>query len=154
MPATTTCVAAFKAGLESAATTAITAALPAVRVTYDYGEPDTWSDDTVLFMRTRSEIVPGAMGSQRNRTETVSCEVHFITRRTTQREADLAAFTMLGAVEHHIRMTDLTLGGIAPDLGCWLVDHEADGATADDDFMTGRVCEVIATFQARVRIQN
>ncbi len=154
MPTTTTCAQAFKDGLETAARAAITAAAPQLRVTYEWGEPDTWADDSVLFMRVSSELVPGAMGAQRSRTEEISCEVHIMCTRSTQREADTAAYFLLGAVEHHIRMTDPYLGGIAPDLGCWLTGHEADGYTPADDYSAGRGCEFIATFTARVRIAN
>jgi hypothetical protein len=153
MPSTT-CAQAFKEGLEAAARAAVAAAAPALQVTYDWGEPDTWSDDCVLFMGLESTLVPGAMGSQRSRTEEISCEVHVITRRTTQREADLAAYMLVGWIERHIRMVDPTLGGVALDFGTWLTGHEADGFTPPDDYAGGRGCEVIATFTARVRISN
>lgn len=150
----TTCAQSFKDGLETAARAAISVAAPTLQVTFDWGEPDTWSDDVVLFMAVESTIVPGAMGTHRARTEEISCQVHIITRRTTQREADAAAYMLLGWIEHHIRMVDPTLGGVALDYGTWLVGHEADGFTPPEDMLGGRGCEVIATFTARVRISN
>jgi hypothetical protein len=141
-----------KRGLDTAARAAIAAADPGAVVTFDFGEPDTWSDDTVLTMRVTSTQLPGPISPRRVRDETVEVELHIVTRRTTQLEADDRAYALLGWIAHHVRMVDPTLGGVA--LWCFMTGHDADGFTPDQDRLGGRGTEIIATFTARCRISD
>jgi hypothetical protein len=120
-------------------------------VTYSWGEPDSWSDDILMFMRTTSLQEPATMGgTQRTRTETLTCDVHFMVFRHGQREAEERAYLMLGLLERYCRVTDTHLGGLAQ--WCFLTEHEAEGFALDDSPMGRRGVEIRATFTAQVRI--
>jgi len=65
-------------------------------------------------------------------------------------EVTEAAYAHLRALEYYVRQTDPTLGGAC--MWCFLTAHETYGYTTAENLADGRLCEIEATFTARVRI--
>ncbi len=60
------------------------------------------------------------------------------------------AYAHLRTLEQYVRTTDPQLGGLA--LWCFLTSTESFGYTQAAQLAEGRLCEIEATFTARVRI--
>ena len=108
----------------------------------------------VAFLEVRVRQQPGPLSaSNRSRDEDIDQQV-VISVSAAGTDDDLAvseiAYTHLRALERHIRQTDPTLGGLAH--WCFLSEHESYGYTNADQLAQGRLCEIEATFTARVRI--
>lgn len=142
---------ALKAALASAIPTAIAALDLGGNVLIDWGYPEpTWPDDMVLLgaLSTQQEW----RTSNRSREETLDLELHVLSWRATQQEADTRAYALLAAIERYLRITDPTLGGVVRE--CVLTATDADGYTRTADRITGRGTEIIATFTAKARISG
>jgi len=121
-----------------------------------FGQPTTYvPDDIVAFGRLTAGQDAATMGTNRSREETLTLDVTVSCFRGGDEEAEIAtaerAYELLRRIEHHVRMTDTTLGGVVRE--CVLTSHESEGATPEDLIEEGRVTEVIATFTARARIR-
>lgn len=141
---------AFKAGLEVAARAGIATADPGAVVTYDWGIPDVWTDDCVLFQRSTSRQVERRRLDGRD--SVLTCDVLVLARRTDQRAADLRAADLLAFIEHHVAHVDPTLGGAV--LWCSVTSHQSTGITPGPDMPDGRGTEITATFTAQARIST
>lgn len=121
-----------------------------------FGQPATYvPDDIVSFGRLSSGQSAATLSTNRSREETLTAEVTVSCFLGGDEEAEIAtaerAYELLRRIEHHVRMTDTTLGGIVRQ--CFLTSHESEGATPEDLIEQGRVTEVVATFTAHARIQ-
>lgn len=150
---TATVVLPVKNAMETAIRTAIAAADPNGRVLVDWGYPTQKAPpDMILIMRATSPQTYATMGTNRSREETITLEVHFLSWRSDQRQADTAAWQWAAIVEDYCRMTDPYLGGTVRE--CLVTNYDSDGYTKPGDNAAGRGCEIIATFTARNRISG
>ena len=145
---TASAVLDIKQGLDAAIVTAIASLNTDGRVVIDWGYPKANADDMVLIMGARSQ--QEWRRTNRTRNEVATVEVHFLTRRSTQQEADARAYAFLELVERQCRVTDPTLGGAVEE--CVLTATECNGYTDVDNRAAGRFCELIATFTTRSAI--
>jgi hypothetical protein len=121
-----------------------------------FGQPANYvPDDIVAVGRITAGQDMATMGTNRSREETLTVDVTVSCFRGGDEDAEIAtadrAYDLLRRIEHHVRMTDPTLGGVVRT--CVLTSHESDGATPEDLIDQGRVTEVIATFTAHARIR-
>jgi hypothetical protein len=142
----------LKVKLEAAARIAHLAAADPRSITYSWGEPDSWSDDIVMFMRTTSVQEPATYGTPRTRNETLTCDIHFMVFRTAQRDAEDRAYELLALLERYVRVTDTHLDSSV--LWCFMTEHEAEGFALNDSPSGRRGIEIRATFTAYVRISG
>lgn len=147
----------FKGAVFDAAATLWGTTFPAMLVSY--GQPSTTvPDDVFMVLGVESELVPGAIGPQRQREETLTLETQFWIFRPgsegAEREANDFLYARLGELEQHLRVTDTTLGGIVRD--CTLVRHRSDSTEAERAALggTGRLAVAVAEFEAHVRIRQ
>jgi len=146
---TATVVLALKQAVETVARAAITTADPNGNVLVDWGYPVlAWPNDMILIMRAQTTQSVATMSTNRTRRETIDLDIHFLSWRTTQREADTAAYGWLRLVERQMRMIDPTLGGVCVNTGCVLTATDSTGYTNPKDTAAGRGCEIRATFTA------
>lgn len=120
-----------------------------------FGQPATYNpDDIVSFGRLTVGQQAATMSTNRSREETLTVEVTVSCFLGGDEEAEIAtaerAYELLRRIEHHVRMTDTTLGGVVRQ--CLLTSHESEGATPEDLIEQGRVTEVVATFTAQARV--
>lgn len=108
----------------------------------------------VAFLEVTSRQEEGPLSAvQRSRNEYVDVQV-VISVAKAGRDDDLEvsdiAYGHLRTLDQYVRKTDTTLGGAA--LWCFLTASESFGYTQADQLAQGRLCEIEATFTARVRI--
>lgn len=106
----------------------------------------------LLEVRVRQEQGP-LSATNRSRDEYVEQQVVISVFRAgphDDREVSEAAYEHLRKLEYYVRQTDTTLGGVA--MHCQLTEHESYGYTQVENLSHGRLCEIEATFTARVRI--
>lgn len=120
-----------------------------------FGQPATYQpEDIVSFGRLSIGQQAATLSTNRSREETITLEVTVSCFLGGDEEAEIAtaerAYDLLRRIEHHVRMTDTTLGGVVRQ--CFLTNHESEGATPEDLIAEGRVTEVVATFTAQARI--
>lgn len=120
-----------------------------------FGQPATYQpEDIVSFGRLSVGQAAATMSTNRSREETLTLEVTVSCFMGGDEDAEFAtaerAYELLRRIEHHVRMTDTTLGGVVRQ--CFLTNHESEGATPEDLIEQGRVTEVVATFTAQARI--
>lgn len=110
--------------------------------------------EIVAFLETRVRQQPGPLSAtNRSRDEDIDVQVVISVSRggtTDDLEVSRIAYGHLRTLEQHVRRTDPTLGGLAH--WCFLTEHESYGYTQADQLSQGRLCEIEATFTARVRI--
>lgn len=121
-----------------------------------FGQPSSYQpDDIISFGRLSSGQETATLSTNRSREETLTLEVTISCFLGGDEDAEIAtagrAYELLRMIEHHVRMTDTTLGGVVRT--CVLTSHESEGATPEDLIEEGRVTEVVATFTAKARIQ-
>lgn len=121
-----------------------------------FGQPATYNpDDIVSFGRITAGQDAATMGTNRSREESLTLDVTVSCFMGGGEESEIAsaqrAYELLRRIEHYVRMTDTTLGGVVRM--CVLTSHESEGATPEEIISEGRVTEVVATFAARARIQ-
>lgn len=122
-----------------------------------FGHPGmTMLDDLVSFGEIFTEQRPGPNGGRRIRDETLTQTVIFSCFRAGGPEmepvASARAFELLGQLENHVRKTDTHLGGIVE--WCFVKDLASDGSTDPEILSAGRLCTVVARFEAFARIIN
>lgn len=110
--------------------------------------------EIVAFLEVNTRQEPGPLSTtNRARNEDVDVQVVISVARAGD-DDDLAvsdtAYAHLRTLEQHIRKVDPQLGGLA--LWCFLTSTESFGYTQADQLAQGRLCEIEATFTARVRI--
>lgn len=108
----------------------------------------------VAFLEVESAQTEGPL-SATNRSRTEDLDLHVVVSvQTTGDTDDLNASTIayghLRTLEQHVRKTDTRLGGTCE--WCFLVAHQSFGYTSAEKLSQGRLCEIEATFRARVRI--
>lgn len=96
-----------------------------------------------------------AFGSSRQREETLTIDVLIGISEGGSDEIDdvitAEVYEALGKLEHHLRVTDTTLGGVVRE--CMLTRTTQVGAT-EDQIAQGRFIEITATFTAKNRIRG
>lgn len=120
-----------------------------------FGQPATYQpEDIVSFGRLSVGQAAATLSTNRSREETITVEVTVSCFLGGDEDAEIAtaerAYELLRRIEHHVRMTDTTLGGVVRE--CVLTSHESEGATPEELTEQGRVTEVVATFTAKARI--
>jgi hypothetical protein len=144
---------AFKAAFLTAVQTVVDT--DAVLVSYGHpgAQMENW-DDAIALADVRAEQAPGPISTNRSRNEDLTLTVWISSWRKggpeSEKVASDAAYGLLEAIEHHIRVTDTTVGDTV--MWCFLTDHESAGVTPDELLDSGRTIEIKATFTARVRI--
>lgn len=121
------------------------------------GMPGTFQPDEIVSVtRLQVEHDFATMGTNRSREETLRVDVVFSCLFGGGGEQELPAqeraFELLGHIEQHIRMNDVTLGGVVRQ--CFLTSVETDGQTPEEYMAQGRGVDVTATFTARNRIKG
>lgn len=121
-----------------------------------YGQPTNYEpDDIVSLGRLTAGQETATLGTNRSREETLTLDVTVSCFQGGNEDAEIAtaerAYDLLRRIEHHVRITDTTLGGVIRT--CVLTSHESEGATPEDLIEQGRVTEVVATFTAHARIR-
>lgn len=111
----------------------------------------------VQILGTTTDHDAATMGSNRTREETVTLETQWFVFRYGEVDADQEAedylFARLGELEQHIRVTDITLGGVVRQ--CLLSAISTDSARIEEAGTSqGRVSAAIATWEAPIRIRN
>jgi hypothetical protein len=110
--------------------------------------------DIVSFADTVSQQSVATMGTNRSREETLTQKVWVSCERPgdqdQERVASDAAYALLGLLEHYVRQTDTTLGGVVRQ--CFLTSHTATGETDPKFLNYGRLIEIEAEFTAQVRV--
>lgn len=108
----------------------------------------------VAFLDLEVEQTPGPMSStNRSRDEnvTVSAVISVSLAEGDDDEAvEDIAWGLLRQLENYARQTDTTLGGAC--MWCFLSSARSFGYTNAEQLARGRLCEIEATFTARVRI--
>lgn len=108
----------------------------------------------VAFLEVEVTQEPGPLSSSnRSRREDVQLHVVVSVARsgdTDDYEVSRIAYDLLRALDQHTRKTDTTLDGTCE--WCFLTAHQSFGYTTADKLAQGRLCEIEATFTARVRI--
>ncbi|HUX70577.1 MAG TPA: hypothetical protein VMV41_08725 [Cellulomonadaceae bacterium] len=148
-----TAAQAYKAALVDA----MTALVADQEVLVTFGHPGrevaNWHD-IVSFADTSSAQQVATMGTNRSREETLTQKVWISCERAgdqdQERVASDAAYALLGLLEHHVRVTDTTLGGVVRQ--CFLTSHTATGETDPKFLDYGRLIEIEAEFTALVRV--
>ena len=150
-----TAAQAFKAALVAAMQTLVVDRDPQVLVSFGHPGQDmaNWAD-LVAFTDTDSEQETATMGTNRSRNETLTQTVQISCYRPggadQESVASAAAYGLLELLEHHVRVTDTTLGSLV--LWCFLTSHRCTGETAPDLLMDGRTIDIEATLTARARV--
>lgn len=67
-----------------------------------------------------------------------------------EQEAGDRAYALLGAIEHHVRIDDVTVGGTCR--WCLCVDHESDGVSDPEVLARGRTIEITSSWLAKVHL--
>ncbi|MEB0303818.1 hypothetical protein QN345_00495 [Cryobacterium sp. 10I1] len=106
---------------------------------------------------TVSDVDPKAIGPARQLSETITISVSVGAwnpeRDEDEREAVFRrAFGILGTIQTHIRVNDITLGGTV--LWCVPGHSSSTGATPEDRAQFGEFTEIAATFVAQHRIRT
>lgn len=151
--ATSTVMGPVRKALKAAVVTAIND--PAVQVALGFPWPQE-AQDIIALGDGRSTVDVATMGQARSRDETLSIDLTVsVFRPGGQEQAEVAqdrAYELLAAIEHHLRTTDPTLGGLVRQ--CLLTEHEIASEPFDDGTTMGRTVEVAATFTALARFRN
>ncbi|MHC6176238.1 hypothetical protein [Glutamicibacter sp. X7] len=148
---------AFKAALYQACKDLLAADPDTKDVLVCPGTPGSFQPADIVAV-TRLEVQQdfAAMGTNRSREETLAVDIVFSCLIEGDGEQELPAqqraFDLLGKIEHHVRMTDTTLGGTVRH--CLLTGVQTDGQTPDEYLHAGRGVDVIATFTARNRVRG
>lgn len=110
--------------------------------------------EMVTFLEVRVRQQEATLSStNRSRDEYIDQVVVFSVARAgadDDLEVSEAAYELLRIFEYYVRHTDPQLGGLA--ISCALTEHESYGYTNAANLAEGRLCEIEATFTARVRI--
>ncbi len=152
MTDTATAALAVKDAMYAAAQTLF----PVDEVLVSYGVSTERRDLTkiVAFLEVDVTQSPGPLSAtNRSRDEDVQIRVVVsvaIAGGTDDQAVTAEAYGLLRTLEQYVRKTDTTLGGAC--MWCFLTAHESYGYTAADLLSQGRLCEIEATFTARVRI--
>lgn len=147
---------AFKSELYRATRDLMAATAGTEAVLVSFGQPGTFEpDDIISFGRLESAQEKATMSTNRSREETITLTVIVSCFRGGGEEAELEAsercYELLRMIEHYVRMTDTTVGGIVRE--CFLTAHDSDGMTPEELMAAGRVIDVSATFTARARVR-
>lgn len=100
---------------------------------------------------------PATMSTNRTREETIELETQWYAFEYGSEDADRAAedylFARLGSLEEHIRVNDITLGGIVRQ--CFLGEVATDERRIEEaGTAQGRLAGAIAIWEAPVRLRN
>lgn len=108
----------------------------------------------VAFLEVTTRQEPGPLSAtNRSRNEDVDVQVVISVAKAgsdDDLEVSDIAYGHLRTLAEHVRKVDPQLGGAA--LWCFLTASESFGYTQADQLAQGRLCEIEATFTARVRI--
>ncbi|TFD74733.1 hypothetical protein [Cryobacterium fucosi] len=120
-----------------------------------FGHPgQTMMNDIVSFGELGSSQVPGPMGGQRSRDETLTLTVIFSIFRGGGADQEIVTarrgYALLGQLENYVRKTDTTVTGTVRS--CFLASHASDGSTDPDVLAAGRLTTIAAQFVAVTRI--
>lgn len=104
----------------------------------------------------RSEMNPRDVGPRRQLDEEITLDVEIVgfsplTGNEGETAAQTRAFGIYTAVVNHVRINDVTLGGLVN--WCLPNDLQWDGATLEGESGSGSVCVIQATFLAMHRIR-
>lgn len=114
-------------------------------------------DAYVQVLGTTTDHEAATMSTNRTREETVQLETQWFVFRYGEVDADREAedylFARLGELEKHIRVNDITLGGVVRE--CSLGNLTTDSARIEDAGTSqGRLAAAIAIWEAKIRISN
>lgn len=114
-------------------------------------------DQYVEFHGTDNTEAPATMGTNRTSEETLRLEtMWWVTRfgdaEIVGPEADLYLFDRLAELEHYVRVTNTTLGGVVRH--CRVTTFATDDAAMNRDNSYGRLSAAVAIFEAKVRLSN
>lgn len=109
----------------------------------------------ILGTRVRHDAA--TMGSNRTREEVIELETQWYVFEYGTEDADRAAedylFARLGSLEEHIRVSDITLGGVVRQ--CFLGEVATDERRIEEaGTYQGRLAAAIAIWEAPVRLRN
>lgn len=141
--------AAFLAAVQSVVDT------DTVLVTFGHpgSQMENWPD-AISLADVDAQQAPGPISTNRSRNEDLTLTVWISCWRKGGPEqeevASDAAYELLEAIDHQVRVTDTTLGDTV--WWCFLTAHKSAGVTPDALLDSGRTIEIEATFTARVRI--
>lgn len=155
MSSSVTLAQAFKAAFVAAAQTLVASRDPEVLVSFGHpGQAMGNFDDLVAFTTISVDQEPATLGTNRSRSETLTQTVQISCYRAggpdREQVASDGAYELLGLLEHHVRVTDTTLGGLV--LWCFLTSHTSTGETDPDLLASGRTIDIDATFTAKARV--
>ncbi|WP_353809156.1 hypothetical protein [Agromyces sp. SYSU T00194] len=112
-------------------------------------------DDIVAITDGTTEQQPGPMGGRRLRDEDLTQDVVISIWRPGGQEMEKVAAEradeLLRQLEHQVRHTDTTLGGVVEWCFLTSVRHEGTPQELTGD---GRLCQLTVTFTARARISS
>jgi hypothetical protein len=108
----------------------------------------------VAFLEVESQLSQGPLSAS-NRSRDEDVDLHVVVSVSGSGDTDdqnvtETAYGLLRALDLYTRKTDTTLGGTC--MWCFLVAHQSFGYTSVEKLAAGRLCEIEATFRARVRI--
>lgn len=157
---TATAAETFKRALYTAAKDVVFAGQANTLVCYGHpGANAKGFRDWVVFLDTEAEqdVATLAGPSRRTRDETLTQVVvlsAFLPGDGEELEIQASdrAYTMLRALERHVRITDTTLGGAVE--WCFLTRHRSSGETDPDLVIDGREIQIEATFTALARVRG
>lgn len=114
-------------------------------------------DEYMQVLGTSTDHEAATMGSNRTREETIQLETQWFIFRHGEVDADQEAedylFARLGELEKHIRVNDITLGGVVRH--CLLSTIATDSARIENAGTSqGRLAAAIAIWEAPIRIRN
>lgn len=106
---------------------------------------------------TTSELDAATMSSNRTREMVVRLETQWFVFRygevDADREAEDILFTRLRDLEQHIRVNDITLGGVVRE--CFVSSVATDSASVEEAGTSqGRLAAAIVIWEAKIRISN
>lgn len=112
------------------------------------------AQDVVAVGAVTSSQEFGAMGTRRQREETLTCQVDFYSFRGGGAEMEEVvegrAYEMLDALAEYARVTDTTFGGVVRE--SYLTDAASDAATDPDVLSKGRMHVITATLTGLHRV--
>lgn len=130
----------------------------ATDVLVSFGHPgQNQPDDIVGFLDMRTEQEPAAFGTKRPRWEMLELDVLISCYRgggpDQEKVVSDRAYALLAVLEDAVHKGIGTTVGMTV-MECFLARTTSDGRTNPDEIAKGRTIEVLATFQAKARIES
>ena len=165
MTATATIAAEFKSRMFDVASALWATSQPDLLVSYGRVGINV-PEDLVMVLGVQSSFEPGAIATNRQRTETVVLETSWWFFRPgeegAEREATDTLYARMGELENHLRLTNPRLlrtgepanGGLDFLTGCQLIEHQFDTTEATGNSGAGRLAVATARWGGDIRIRN